>query len=99
MWEKESGPERKVVALQPLYKGVVPPEASQIVEGTTPRGRVTSSRMSPTLGRSICLGQVDAELAATGTIVTIRLPDGGDVPARVHDHHAHFDPDGERLRG
>ena len=99
MWEAEQGPERRIVALQPVYKGIVPPEASQIVDGGVPRGRVTSSRMSPTLGRSVCLAQVDAELAMAGTIVTIRLPSGGDVPARILDHHAHFDQQGERLRG
>jgi sarcosine oxidase subunit alpha len=64
----------------------------------TPVGRVTSSRMSPTLGRSICLAQVALRLAAPGTVVTVRLPDGTDCPATVLAHHAHLDPEGARLR-
>jgi sarcosine oxidase subunit alpha len=54
--------------------------------------------MSPTLGRSICLGQVDATLAAPGTELTVRLPDGRDVTARVTAHLAHVDPDGLRQQ-
>ncbi len=81
--------------------GVVPVEAAQIVEpGTNAiRGRITSSRMSPTLGRSICLGQVDAALARPGCALTIRLPGGEQVGARVHDQPAFVDPEGVRLRG
>jgi sarcosine oxidase, subunit alpha len=77
---------------------VVPPEASQLTEGTAIVGRVTSSRMSPTLGRSICLAQVEARLAVPGTTVTVRLPGGTLVPARVTEHTAHVDPEGERMR-
>ena len=78
---------------------IVPAEASQIIEGSTILGRITSSRFSPTLDRSICLGQVTASHARAGNDVTIRLPDGRDAGARVMEHHAHFDPEGERLRG
>ncbi|MBA2638528.1 MAG: (2Fe-2S)-binding protein [Nocardioidaceae bacterium] len=80
---------------------VVPVEAAQIVEpGTNAiRGRITSSRMSPTLGRSVCLGQVDAALAHPGCALTIRLPGGAQVGARVHDQPAFVDPEGVRLRG
>ena len=97
-WQHERGARSRLVGLQTLDGTVVPPEASQIVDGTAIKGRVTSSRMSPTLGRSVCLAQVDAALAQPGTTVTVRLPDGGFVPARVTPH-AHVDPDGERLRG
>ena len=46
---------------------MVPEEASQIMDGDGGiAGRITSSRMSPTLGRSICLAQLDARLAAPG---------------------------------
>jgi sarcosine oxidase subunit alpha len=92
----------RLVALQPVNGQLVPEEASLIVEGgKEPRiaGRITSSRMSPTLGRSICLGQVAPHLATPGTTVTVRLPDGRQVPARVMEHLAHFDPEGVRLRG
>ncbi len=98
-WEAENGPERRLVALQTIDPLLVPPEASQIVQGDRTRGRITSSRLSPTLDRSVCLGQLEAELAIPGTIVTIRLPSGDIAPAEVMEHHAHFDIDGERLRG
>ena len=77
---------------------MVPPEASQIVEGDGIVGRITSSRMSPTLGRSICLAQVESRLAEPGTQVTVRLPGGRLVTARVCEHLAHVDPEGSRMR-
>jgi len=90
----------RLVGLQPVDGQLVPEEASLIVEGDKRiAGRITSSRMSPTLGRSICLGQVAAHLAAPGTEVTVQLPDGRRLPARVMEHLAHFDPEGVRLRG
>jgi sarcosine oxidase subunit alpha len=99
-WQSERETDARLVALQPLDASIVPEEASQIVEGQERIvGRVTSSRMSPTLGRSICLGIVESEFAQPGKTVTIVLPDGSRIPARVMMHHAHFDPEGERLRG
>ena len=90
-----------IVAIQPDDPNVVPEEAAQIVRGETNEilGRITSARMSPTLGRSICLGQVEPELAAGGTKVTVLLVSGERISATVMAHHAHFDPAGERLRG
>jgi sarcosine oxidase, subunit alpha len=92
------GPGMQLVGLQPEDGSVVPPEASQIVDGPRIAGRITSSRMSPTLGRSICLGQVSAPLAAPGTLVTVRLPGGRLIGARVTEHLAHVDPEGSRMR-
>ena len=97
-WQASAGDYPRLVALQPVDGSVVPPEASQIVEGEEIAGRVTSSRMSPALGRSICLGQVAAHLAEPGTQVEILLPDGRRVAARVMEQLAHFDPEGERQR-
>ncbi len=90
-----------LVGLQTTDPAVVPEEACQIVVPGTNEilGRVTSSRMSPTLSRSICLGQVHPSVAAPGTKVTIQLVDGNRVTAMVMEHHAHFDHEGERLRG
>ena len=51
------------------------------------------------LNRSICLGFVAPHLCRPGSLVTVHLPDGTDVPARVMEHHAHVDPEGVRLRG
>jgi sarcosine oxidase, subunit alpha len=90
----------QLVALQTVDGSVVPPEASQIVtNGRTIVGRITSSRMSPTLGRSVCLGQVEPAMASPGTQVTIVLPGGGTTRATVMEHLAHVDPEGGRLRG
>lgn len=99
VWQSEHGEYPVLVAIQPEDSRVVPTEASQIVrpDGRI-AGRITSSRMSPTLRRSICLGQVDPDLAAPGTRLTVHLPDGSDITARVIEGHAHFDPKGERQR-
>src|SRR5579859_847901 len=94
----ENGSGSRLVGLQPVDGSLVPPEASQIVDGRRIVGRVTSSRMSPTLGRSICLAQVEAALAAPGTLVTVRLPGGRLIGARVTEHLAHVDPEGSRMR-
>ncbi len=91
----------RIVAIQTSNPKDVPPEASQIVRGSTNEilGRITSSRMSPTLNRSICLGQVPRSMAGGGTELTVIMGDGRRVKAVVMEHHAHFDPEGERLRG
>ena len=100
VWQSERDDYHRLVGLQPHDGSVVPPEASQIVEGENEMvGRITSSRMSPTLGRSICLALVAPHLAEPGTTVTVHLPDGERIPARVMEHHAHFDPEGVRQRG
>jgi sarcosine oxidase subunit alpha len=100
LWESRREGASRLVGLQPTDANVVPPEASQIVSGGSRiEGRITSSRYSPTLGRSICLGIVSGHLAVPGTVVTILLPDGTHVSAKVMEHHAHFDHEGSRLRG
>jgi len=99
-WQSERGGRLLLVGLQPHDGSLVPPEASQIVEGKSEIvGRITSSRMSPTLGRSICLGFVAPHLTTPGTKVTVQLPDGERIPASVTPHHAHYDPEGTRQRG
>jgi sarcosine oxidase subunit alpha len=99
-WQHErevaDGTGPRLVGLTPLDPSVVPPEASQIVPDGRIVGRVTSSRLSPTLGRAVCLGQLDAALAWPGNRVTVRLPGGGDVEAEVADHLAAVDPEGKR---
>ena len=100
VFEHDDGSGSKLVGLQPLDPAVAPAEGSQIVnDGGSIVGRVTSSRMSPTLGRTICLGFVIDELAVPGGLVTVRLPDGSKIPAAVMAQLAHFDPEGARLRG
>ncbi len=101
-WQHGEGAGPQLVALQPADGAIVPDEASLIVEvsgaGSHIAGRITSSRMSPALGRSVCLAQVEARLAAPGTDVTVRLPSGRLIGARVMPHLAHVDPDGGRMR-
>src|SRR6516162_7158392 len=97
-WQHEDGGGLRLVGLQPDDGSLVPPEASQIVEGQRIVGRITSSRMSPTLGRSVCLAQVEARLAEPGTQVTVKVPPGGLIPPRGCEHLAHVDPEGRRLR-
>jgi sarcosine oxidase, subunit alpha len=98
-WQHESGGGTRLVGLQPVDGRIVPPEASQIVDANGRiSGRVTSSRMSPTLGRSICLGQLEPALSSPGAVVTIRLPDGSKIKARVTEHLAHVDPEGKRQQ-
>jgi sarcosine oxidase subunit alpha len=97
-WQAADGAGPRLVALQPVDPGVVPAEASLIVDGGAIVGRVTSSRMSPTLGRPVCLAQVEARLATPGGEVTVRLPSGRLVGARVMPQLAHVDPDGGRMR-
>jgi len=97
-WQNADGTGSRLVGLQPLDPSVLPGEASLIIEAGRIAGRITSSRMSPTLNRSICLAQLEARLAEPGTMVTIRLPSRRLVQARVMEHHAHVDPDGGRMR-
>ena len=89
-----------LVGLQPVDGSIVPDEACQIVAEVSNKilGRITSSRMSPTLGRSVCLGQVHPTFAIPGTIVTVLLVDGSRIPVTVMENHAHVDPEGERQR-
>jgi len=100
-WSLESRDHPVLVACQPDDGTVVPEEAAQILRSGTNEivGRITSSRMSPTLERSICLAQVDRAFADAGTSLEILLVDGRRITATVNEHHAHFDPEGERLRG
>lgn len=91
---------QRLVGLQPEDRSIVPPESSLIIEdGPRIVGRITSSRFSPTLGRSICLGFVEPEMAVGGTRVTVLLPDKHRIRARVMEQLAHFDPEGARVRG
>ncbi|MDQ3659920.1 MAG: 2Fe-2S iron-sulfur cluster-binding protein [Actinomycetota bacterium] len=99
VWQAERSDWPKLVGLRPVEETIVPPEGSQIVHDGAIAGRITSSRMSPTLERSICLGQVAPHLAEPGTEISVVLPVGGSARAVITEHLAHFDPEGQRLRG
>jgi len=103
-WQQQRNDHKRLVAIQPVDPELVPAEACQLIDGSASDGweivgRITSSRFSPTLGRSIGLAQVIPGYAAPGTEIVVRLTDGSDSVVRVMEHHAHFDPDGSRLRG
>ena len=99
VWAEKRDDQQVLVGLQPADGSIVPDEGCQLIEGEREIvGRITSSRISPTLGRSICLGFVEPRLATAGTMVDVRLVDGRRVPVRVMLHHAHYDPEGLRLR-
>src|SRR5699024_1633685 len=98
LWQQESQSGASLVAVQPVDTHVVPGEASQVVYGNgTIAGRITSSRFSPTLNRSICLAQVDKSLSQPGTMITIRQIDGTTIQAKVMDGLTSVDPEGTRL--
>ncbi|MDN5913093.1 MAG: FAD-dependent oxidoreductase [Yaniella sp.] len=97
LWQKnkQSGP--RMVALQPVDPTIVPTEASQIMDANgNIAGRITSSRHSPTLNRSICLAQVDISLSEPGTMVDVRLPDASTIQAKVMSGMTAVDPEGTR---
>jgi len=98
-WQSERSDYSRLVGLWPDDPVLVPPEASLIVSGDRILGRITSSRMSPTLHRSICIAMVSEDSSRAGTSVTVRLPDGRHVAAVVTQRRVHFDPKGARLRG
>ncbi|HEY4535082.1 MAG TPA: 2Fe-2S iron-sulfur cluster-binding protein [Enteractinococcus sp.] len=98
VWQQQHKTGTRLVAVQPVDTHVVPAEASQILFGNgTIAGRITSSRFSPTLNRSICLAQVDQSLAQPGTMITIRQIDGTKIQGKVMDGLTAVDPDGTRL--
>ena len=97
-WQLAAGVGERLVGVQPADGSVLPAEASQIIDGGRIAGRITSSRMSPALGRSVCLALVDARLAEPGTVLTVLLPSGQQIEALVMPQLAHVDPDGGRMR-
>ena len=80
----------------------LPAEGASIVRDgtTTPIGRITSAKWSPTLDKGIALGWVEAGDATEGNRVTVRLgvgTDGATTVGRVRTK-PFYDPAGERLR-
>lgn len=99
-WQAERASYPRLVGLRPLGTALAPPEGCQIVDGDRRIvGRITSSCVSPMLGRPICMGLVGADLAAAGTVVSVLLPDGSRVAAEVTSSRVHFDPEAIRLNG
>ena len=80
------------------------PEGGQIVDTPHPRppvamvGHVTSSYMSPNLGRSIALALVKGGRARHGEKIHAPLADGKTITCEITGP-VFFDPEGERIRG
>ena len=78
--------------------GKVPVEGAQVIGSDgDPAGRITSSRFSKRLGKSIGIAWVPIGSAEEGSAIVISDPSGARIPATV-THKAFYDPDGERLR-
>ena len=76
--------------------GRVPEDGDPVVIGQEPVGRVTSARLSPTLGKGFGLAWVPINLAQEGSQIWIRVG-GEDVPANVA-LRPFYDPEGLRLK-
>ncbi len=79
-----------------MNNGVVPHDGDAVVVDMAPVGRVTSSRLSPTMGKGFGYCWVPADLAKQGTTIHIRT-DGVVSPAEVRTE-PFYDPEGKRLR-
>lgn len=79
---RETGPAKKLVGLSLDGKRIARQGAEIKDAGGASVGTITSGTMSPTLGKSIAMGYVDAPLAEVGTSLGIDLR-GEIVPATV----------------
>ena len=79
-----------------MQNGVVPHDGSPVVAGFAPIGKVTSSRLSPTIGKGFGLAWVPVDLAEEGKSIQI-LVDGKTHDADVTLEPV-YDPDGTKLR-
>ena len=79
-----------------MRDGLVPDDGAPVVVGSTPIGRVTSSRLSPTLGKGFGLAWVPAAIAEEGAEIYIHIG-GQNFPASITLQPV-YDPEGKRLR-
>ena len=79
-----------------MRDGQVPDDADPVVVGRKPVGRVTSARLSPTMGKGFGLAWIPVELAEEGSDISI-LVNGKTLPAQV-TLQPFYDPEGEQLR-
>ena len=95
---------RQLVGLKTRDPAFVLPEGAHAVSSVRRRppmpmiGHVTSSYMSPILGRSIALGLIADGLKRMGEVVRLPLLDGAVVEAELVDPRF-YDRDGKRLHG
>ena len=79
-----------------MRDGGVPDDADPVLVGRKPVGRVTSARLSPTMGKGFGLAWIPIELAEEGSDIGI-LVNGKTLPAQV-TLRPFYDPEGEQLR-
>jgi len=91
----ERGPKQKLVGFI-MQDGLVPEDGVPVMSEGRPVGRVTSARLSPTIGKGFGLAWVPTDLAQEGVRIEVLIKDRK-VPALV-TLHSIYDPDGERLR-
>ena len=92
---QERGDENRLVGFT-MDNGAVPTEGAAVVSDGRPVGRVTSSRFSPKLERTIGMAWVPVALAEDGT--AIELADEGKRLSAQVQTTPFYDPDQERLR-
>ena len=91
----QRGSENKLVGFV-MQNGQVPEDGVPVVADGKPIGKVTSARLSPTLGKGFGMAWVPAELADEGIEIQV-LIDQKPVGARV-TLQPFYDPEGQRLR-
>jgi len=95
---------KQLVGILPEDPNFVLPEGAHIVAEPKPRppmqmlGHITSSYMSPTLGRSFALALVKGGRDRIGETLTVPLIDGSQHKVTITDT-VFFDKEGERVRG
>ena len=92
---RDRGPRNKLVGFV-MRDQTVPDDGDPVVRDGYPIGRVTSSRLSPTLDRGFGMAWVPIEQAEEGQEIWIRL-NGRDHPADIR-MEPFYDPEGKRLR-
>lgn len=92
---QERGLEKRLVGFI-MRDGTVPDDGDPVVVGDTPIGRVTSSRMSPTMGKGFGLAMVPNDVAEEQREIFIRVG-RQNFPATI-TLEPFYDPEGKRLR-
>jgi sarcosine oxidase subunit alpha len=93
---RERGPRARLVGFVVPQQPHAMLEGSQIVEAGVPVGRITSARISPTMGASLGMAWVPVRRAAAGSRFQIRH-NGSDVDGIVTPL-PFYDPHGTRLK-
>ncbi len=92
---RERGPKDRLVGFV-MDDDEIPEDGVPVMSDDAPVGRVTSARMSPTLGKGFGLAWVPVEMAKDGSPIGIRV-EGKVARATVRTEPV-YDPQGRRLR-